>query len=65
MSTPQRILSKMAGYRQIEVAEHLGVSRSCLAGWLAGYSTMPDDALLKVHRLVSERLDGTVSQKAD
>ena len=49
-------LLKLTGLRQIEVARSLGVGRSTLAGWLAGYSPMPDDAVLKTHRLISERL---------
>jgi len=56
---PQRALVgllKMTGLRQLEVAMCLGVSRSRLASWLAGYSPMPDEMVLKVHRLVSDRL---------
>lgn len=59
MSQPERALSgllKLTGLRQLEVSQQLGVSRSCLAGWLAGYSPMPDEMVLKVHRLVSARL---------
>jgi transcriptional regulator with XRE-family HTH domain len=49
-------LLKLTGLRQLEVAQELGVRRSTLAGWLAGYTPMPDDAVLKTHRLISERL---------
>ena len=59
MLEPQRALIgllKLTSLRQIEVAQHLDVTRSRLAGWLSGYSPMPDEMILKVHRLVSERL---------
>jgi transcriptional regulator with XRE-family HTH domain len=49
-------LLKLVGLRQIEVARELGVRRSTLAGWLAGYAPMPDEAVLKTHRLIAERL---------
>jgi len=49
-------LFKLTGLRQIEVARELGVSRSTLAGWLAGYSPMPDEVVIKIHRLISIRL---------
>lgn len=48
-------LLKLAGLRQIDVARELGVSRSTLASWLSGYAPMPDDAILKVHRLIADR----------
>ena len=59
MSRPQLALSglmKMTGLRQIDVARHLGVTRSRLAGWLSGYSPIPDDAVLQIHALVLRRL---------
>ena len=40
----------------LEVAGELHVSRSRLAGWLAGYSPMPDDAVLHSLKLISSRL---------
>jgi transcriptional regulator with XRE-family HTH domain len=49
-------LLKLTRLRQIEVARELDVSRSTLAGWLAGYSPMPDEVVLKIHRLISIRL---------
>ncbi len=51
-------LLKLVGLRQIEVARELGVRRSTLAGWLAGYAPMPDEAVLKTHRLITQRLSG-------
>ena len=39
-----------------KLAADLGVNRSTLAGWLSGYSPMPDDAVLKVHRMICSRL---------
>jgi transcriptional regulator with XRE-family HTH domain len=59
MSTPDRVfaaLLKLTGLRQLEAAESLGVSRSTLAGWLSGYSPMPDEMILRLHRLLSDRL---------
>jgi plasmid maintenance system antidote protein VapI len=49
-------LLRFAGVRQAALARELGVPRSTLASWLAGYAPMPDDAILKIHRLLGERL---------
>ena len=49
-------LLKLAGLKQRDVAQELGVSRSTLASWLSGYAPMPDDVVLKIHRLVNSRL---------
>jgi transcriptional regulator with XRE-family HTH domain len=49
-------LLKLVGLRQIEVARELGVRRGTLAGWLAGYAPMPDEAVLKTHQLIAQRL---------
>ena len=60
MSVPEAVfagLLKLTGLKQREVAYDLGVSRSTLAGWLSGYSPMPDEMVLKTHRLLSARLD--------
>ena len=60
MSTPDRVLvalMKLTGLRQLHLARELGVSRSTLAGWLAGYGPMPDEAVLKAHRAICSRLD--------
>lgn len=53
-------LFKLTGLRQIEVAHELGVRRSTLAGWLAGYSPMPDDVVVRTHRLIARRLSRLV-----
>ena len=58
-------LMKLAGLRQAEVAQVLGVNRSTLASWLSGYAPMPDDVILKTHRLVSSRLNRLPSQVDD
>lgn len=60
MATSETILTaliKLVGLRQIDAARELGVSRSTLAGWLAGYSPMPDDVIVKIHRFVADRLN--------
>jgi transcriptional regulator with XRE-family HTH domain len=49
-------LLKLVGLRQIEVARELGVRRGTLAGWLAGYAPMPDEAVLRTHRIIAKRL---------
>lgn len=49
-------LLRLVGIRQAELARELGVARSTLASWLAGYAPMPDDAILKIHRVVNRRL---------
>ena len=49
-------LLKLTGTRQLELARHLTVPRSTLAGWLSGYAPMPDDVVLKIHRFVAARL---------
>jgi transcriptional regulator with XRE-family HTH domain len=54
-------LLKLVGLRQIEVADELGVRRSTLAGWLAGYAPMPDEAVLRTHRLIAKRLSRLTS----
>ena len=65
MPGPELALSsllKLVGLRQVEVAREVGVNRSTLAGWLSGYSRMPDEVVLKVHRIVSDRL-GMIHRK--
>jgi len=49
-------LLKLTGMKQVELAQELGVPRSTLASWLGGYAPMPDEAVLKTHRLLSDRL---------
>ena len=58
-------LLKLVGLRQIEVARELGVNRSTLAGWLSGYSPMPDEAILGIHKLVCSRLPTVHPQSQD
>ena len=48
-------LLKLTGTTQLELAQNLGVSRSTLASWLSGYAPMPDDVVLKIHRVISNR----------
>ena len=38
------------------IAQELDVPRSTLASWLAGYAPMPDEAVLKTHRVLNGRL---------
>lgn len=47
---------KLTDVKQAELARELGVPRSTLASWLAGYAPMPDEAILKTHRLLTSRL---------
>jgi transcriptional regulator with XRE-family HTH domain len=54
-------LLKLVGLRQIEVAKELGVRRSTLAGWISGYAPMPDEAVLRTHRLIAKRLSELLS----
>ena len=64
MPGPQRILialMKLCGVRQIEAAQELKVPRSRLASWLSGYTPMPDDAVLDLHRLINARLDRNIA----
>ncbi len=49
-------LLKLTGATQLELAQHLSVNRSTLASWLAGYSPMPDDVIVKIHKFVAARL---------
>jgi transcriptional regulator with XRE-family HTH domain len=49
-------LLRLVGIRQADLARELGVARSTLASWLSGYAPMPDDAILKTHRAVNQRL---------
>ncbi len=49
-------LMKLTGTKQTELAHELGVARSTLAAWLAGYAPMPNEAVLKAHRYFNERL---------
>lgn len=49
-------LLKLTGVKQSELAHELGVARSTLASWLAGYAPMPDAAVLKTHRFLNQRL---------
>lgn len=49
-------LLRLVGLRQADLAKELGVARSTLASWLAGYAPMPDDAILRTHRFLNHRL---------
>lgn len=53
-------LLRLVGVRQLELARELGVSRSTPAGWLAGYAPMPDEAVLRTHRVIATRLSRAV-----
>ena len=58
-------LMKLVGLRQIEVADELGVNRSTLASWLSGYSPIPDEMVLRIHRLIGARLNRPKTRSTD
>ena len=50
-------LLRLTRITQRELAGSLGIKRSTLAGWLAGYAPMPDEVVLRIHHLLGQRLD--------